>query len=373
MNVELASATITERDIEGVVATLRSGRLATGARTDAFEEAIASYVGVAHAIAVSSGTAGLHVILASLGIGPGDEVIVPSFTFAASVNAILLVGARPVFCDIEGETFNMNPVDVESRITSQTRAVMVVDVFGHPADWTALTDVAQRHGLFLIDDSCEALGSEHAGKRLGSFGNAACFAFYPNKQITTGEGGMVVTNDDDLARVAHSLRNQGRDTMGAWLEHVRLGYNYRMDEMSASLGLTQMEQIDRFIELRQAVADGYTRRLEGTPWIRPPRFDPTARISWFVYVVLLDREVDRDAVMTALADVGVPTRNYFSALHLQHYLQAYRPPDGSLPVTEDVSSRTMAIPFHPNLSEPEIDYVVDQLSIAAAKSVRTVA
>jgi len=364
MNVQLATADITAEDIAGVVEVLESGRLAMGPRLDAFEHAIAERVGVTHAIAVSSGTAGLHVILASLGIGPGQEVIVPSFTFAASVNAILLVGATPVFCDIDPTTYCLDPADVEQRITSRTRAVMVVDVFGHPADWLALESLAQRHALLLIDDCCEALGSEIDGRPIGSFGNAACFAFYPNKQITTGEGGMIVTNDDAIAESARSIRNQGRGVMGAWLQHERLGFNYRMDEMSASLGLTQLARLDKFIDRRSAIASEYGRLLADVRGVTAARTVGNVLVSWFVYVILLDDYVNRDAVMTWLEGQGVPTRAYFSALHWQPYLLPYGTHNANLPVTESIANRTMAIPFHTALTSAEIRYVVDKVSEA---------
>ena len=364
MKVELAAADISQADIEGVTAVLRSGRLAMGPRTLAFEHAVAAFVGVRNAVAVSSGTAGLHVILAALGVGFGDEVIVPSFTFAASVNAILLVGATPVFCDVEPVTLNLDPADVERRVNERTRAVMVVDVFGHPADWPALEAIAERNELLLVDDSCEALGSSLNGRRVGGFGAAACFAFYPNKQITTGEGGMVVTDDDDLATVARSLRNQGRNKMGAWLEHERLGFNYRLDELSASLGVTQMARLPHFMERRRAVAEGYARLLRGVPGVAAPTARPEADVNWFVYVVRLDAGIDREAVMAELEREGVPTRAYFSALHLQPYLRDVVPADPGLPVTEEMARRTLAIPFHTQLRDDEVRYVVDRLAAA---------
>ena len=369
MNVQLARADISQEDIAGVVDVLRSGRLAMGARAERFERGVAEYVGVTHGIAVSSGTAGLHVILAALGVGPGDEVIVPSFTFAASVNAILLVGATPVFADIDESTFNLDPRDVERRITPRTRALMVVDVFGRPADWAALQALAERHGLLLVDDSCEALGSAVGHQRVGSFGNAACFAFYPNKQITTGEGGMIVTDDDAVAAAARSIRNQGSGAMGAWLEHERLGFNYRMDEMSASLGVTQLARLDAFVERRREVAADYERLFAGVPGVRTPVAVPGTRVSWFVYVLTLDRGIDRDRLMTRLAERGVPTRAYFSALHEQAYLHAHRDerPEMRLVVTEDVARRTLAIPFHTQLTAEETRWVVDCIAKGVAE------
>ena len=259
--VPMSAPDIDESDVEAVAAVVRSGRLALGPKCVEFERAIADYVGVRHAVAVSSGTAALHLLVRILGIGNGDEVLVPSFTFAASVNAILYEGATPVFVDIEPETYNLDPADLERRITPRTKAIMAVDVFGHPAPWDEIEAIASRHGLLVIDDCCEALGAEYKGRKLGQFGAGGAFAFYPNKQITTGEGGVIVTNDDEIARLAVSLRNQGRDG-GTWLDHARLGFNYRLDDMSAAIGCTQMARIEEFLAKRAAVAGLYTERLD---------------------------------------------------------------------------------------------------------------
>ena len=247
------------------------------------------YVGVKHAVAVNSGTSGLHLIVRALGIGPGDEVLVPSFTFtfAASVNTFLFEGATPVFVDVESETYNLDPADLARKVTPRTKAIMAVDVFGHPAEWDAIQVVAERHGLRIIDDSCEALGAEYKGRKLGAFGDAATFAFYPNKQITTGEGGMIVTDDGEIAKLCRSMRNQGRDEMGAWLEHVRLGYNYRMSEMSAALGVTQLPRLGSFMGKRARVAALYNERLAALEQVRPPVVKDHVTMSWFVYVITL--------------------------------------------------------------------------------------
>ena len=245
---------INNDDICAVTAVLRSGQLALGPQAVAFERLVADYAGVKHGIAVNSGTSALHLLVRALGLGPGDEVLVPSFTFAASVNAILYEGATPVFVDIEPETYNLDPSDLARKITPRTKAIMAVDVFGHPADWDAIQAVAEAHNLRVIDDSCEALGAEYKGHRVGSFGDAATFAFYPNKQMTTAEGGMIVTDDDEIARLCRSMRNQGRGEMGAWLEHERLGYNYRLDELSAALGVSHFNRLETFLAKRARVA-----------------------------------------------------------------------------------------------------------------------
>ena len=362
----MASADLDASDTAAVLEVLQSGRLALGPKVELFEKRLADYVGVPHAVAVSSGTAALHAIVRALGIGPGDEVLVPSFTFAASVNAILFEGATPVFVDIESDTFNVDVDDLEAKRSERTRAVMVVDVFGHPADWPRLQAFAERHGLLLIDDSCEALGAEIGGRRLGAWGDAAAFAFYPNKQITTGEGGMVVTRSAELAAAVRSLRNQGRPQMGAWLEHATLGYNYRMSELSGALGLSQMARLDEFLEKRAAVAMLYTKRL-ATPMfkdrLRPPVVRADVRMSWFVYVVTLAPAFDRDLVMRRMQQRGIPSRAYFAPVDEQPYLRQY-PHRGAdaLPVTRRQAASTLALPFHNNLSEPEVERVVETLA-----------
>jgi perosamine synthetase len=358
----MSAPDLDEADVRAVVEVLRSDRLALGPRMREFERRIADYVGVRHAVAVSSGTAALHLIVRALGIGPGDEVLVPSFTFAASVNAILYEGATPVFVDIEPFAYTVSPDDLQRKLTQRTRAVLAVDVFGHPADWDAILEVAASGGIKTIDDSCEALGAELRGVKLGRFGDAAAFAFYPNKQITTGEGGMIVTDDEDLARLAASLRNQGRDEMGTWLRHERLGFNYRMDEMSAALGLSQLTRIETLLGKRARVARLYDESLSRLPRIRVPGVRDEARVSWFVYVVTLDEDLDRDAVMREMTARGIPVRAYFSPVHLQPYILERPGLSGAtLPVTESVARRTMALPFHGNMDEAAVSQVAQTL------------
>jgi perosamine synthetase len=365
----MSSADLDASDVRAVVEVLRSGRLALGPRLQDFERRMAEYIGTRHAVALNSGTAALHLIVRALNIGPGDEVLVPSFTFAASVNAILFVGATPVFVDIEPDTYNLDPDDIERKITSRTRAIMAVDVFGHPIEWDAVLPIASRNGLHVIDDSCEALGAEYRGRKVGQFGDAAAFAFYPNKQITTGEGGMIVTDSDDIAARSRSLRNQGRGHMGAWLEHEALGYNYRMDEMSAALGDSQLRRIENILAKRDHVAGLYTERLAGWDMVRTQTVRPHVRMSWFVYVVTLAEGLERDAVIQALEKEGVPARGYFSPVHQQPYIrECLGHQDGSLPVTLEVARRTLALPFHSNLTEPQIDRVVAALQCALAQS-----
>lgn len=371
----MSAPDINEQDIAAVVEVLRSGRLSLGPRQEMFEDEVARYVGVRHAVAVSSGTAALHLIVRALGLRPGDEVLVPSFTFAASVNCLLYEGATPVFVDIEPETCNLDPADLERKINQRTRAVVVVDAFGHPADWAAIERITAKHGLPVIDDSCEALGARYQGRPIGQFGKAAAFAFYANKQITTGEGGMIVTDDPVLAGLCRSWRNQGRGAMDAWLVHEQLGYNYRMDEMSAALGASQLQRIEELLAQRAAVAHRYDRMLGGLPWLRTPIVRPRIRMSWFVYVVLLQKGLDRDAVITSMQERGVPARSYFSPVHMQPYFRRWsenggssastsQRGEGSLPVTEDISRRTIALPFHGRLREHEAEWVVEALEEA---------
>lgn len=358
----MASADIADEDIRAVSEVLRSGRLALGPKSGEFERLVAEFVGVRHAVAVSSGTAALHLLIRGLGIGRGAEVLVPSFTFAASVNAILYESATPVFVDCEPKTYNIDPGDIEHRITSRTRAIMAVDVFGHPAAWDEIESIAEKHNLHVIDDSCEALGAVYRGRRVGSFGDAAAFAFYPNKQMTTGEGGMIVTNDDRLARACRSMMNQGRSEMGAWLEHERLGYNYRMDEMSAALGVSQFGRLTSFLAKRETVARTYTAHLKGLDLVSPPTVLPQVQMSWFVYVVTLAENLERDIVIEGLSRLGIPSRGYFSPLHRQPYIVAELGEQGDgLGVTERIARRTLALPFHNNLTEDQVSTVVAAL------------
>ena len=368
--ISMAAPDLQPEDEEAVLEVLRSGRLGWGPRAEEFEAALAGYVGTQHAVAVSSGTAALHLIVRALGLGPGDEILLPSFTFAACVNAILYERATPVFVDINPETFNLDPADLENRISSRTRAVLAVDIFGQPANWDAILDIASRHDLRVIDDCCEALGAEYKGRKVGSFGDAGAFAFYPNKQITTGEGGMIVTDNAELAMLTRALRNQGREEGKAWLDHQLLGYNYRLDEMSAALGVSQLRRIEEFVVRRAAVAEQYTERLKQFDWVRPPVVVPDVRMSWFLYVVILDEKIDRAQVMDSLAAQSIPTRVYFPPLHLQSYMQPYVDRDQRLPVTEDVATRSLALPFHAKLTEGQVERAVAVLSKAVNEQQR---
>ncbi|MFP5227069.1 MAG: DegT/DnrJ/EryC1/StrS family aminotransferase [Acidobacteriota bacterium] len=371
-SIPLSAPDVTETEIAAVVDVLRTPRLSLGPKLREFETAMAAYLGTPHAVAVSSGTAGLHLALLALGVGAGDEVIVPSFTFVAVANAVRYVGATPVFADIDAETLNLDPRGVESAITSRTRAMIVVHTFGRPADLSALMEIAERYRLVLIEDACEAIGAEIDGRRAGSFGDVGVFAFYPNKQITTGEGGMVVTGRKDVARRMVALRNHGRyessplgseespESSDTWFEHAELGFNYRLPEAQCALGLAQFERIDTILERRAEVAHRYCELLGGCSALELPAIElPGQRVSWFVFVVRLARrfaQADRDRVRRELAADGIATGRYFAPIHLQPAYAAWRH-CATLPVTESVAARALALPFFNRIADRQIERV----------------
>jgi perosamine synthetase len=354
MKIPLSQPDITEAEIEAVTAVLRSPRLSLGPKLEEFEHATAAYIGVPHAVAVNSGTSGLHLCIRALNIGEGDEVIVPSFTFIAAANAIRYERATPVFIDIEAATLNLDPEKIEAAITHRTRAIMAVHTFGVPADMDAILAIARRHNLFVIEDACEAIGAENKGRRAGSLGHAAVFAFYPNKQITTGEGGMIVTPDRALAAKLRALRNQGRYDSDNWLQHEEVGYNYRISEINCALGIEQLKRIEEILRKREAVAQAYQRELEGISQLTlPPIQLPHIRISWFVYVIRVNagRE-QRDHLQSVLQNEGIGCARYFAPIHQQPSYKDWN--EEKLPVTEAEAARTLALPFFNNLSRLQI-------------------
>jgi dTDP-4-amino-4,6-dideoxygalactose transaminase len=366
MRIPLSAPDVTEAEVEAVSAVLRCSHLSLGPKLEEFERAMARYVGTSHAIAVNSGTSGLHLCIRALGISEGDEVIVPSFAFIAVANAPRYERATPVFVDIDPETLNLDPGKIEEAITPRTRAIVVVHTFGFPSALAEILEIARRHQLFVIEDACEAAGAEYNGRKVGSFGDAGVFGFYPNKQITTGEGGILVTNNPGVAELARKLRNQGRSAAGEWLEHEELGYNYRISELNCALGIEQLKRIDTILEKRAAVAGEYQRRLENHPDFElPPLVLPRRRISWFVYVIRLRGHVtrsERDRVFQEMASRGIGCGRYFAPIHLQpvYRTQLHRVMD--LTHTEFIAPRVLALPFFNRITNEQIDEVCHTLN-----------
>jgi len=365
--VPLSAPWIDERDEELVLEVLRSGWLSLGPTGPRFEEMFAQAVDARHAAAVSSGTAGLHLCMRLAGVGAGDEVITSPYSFVASANCAIYEGATPVFADIDPGTFNLDPAAVEAAVTDRTRAILAVDIFGYPAEYDELRAICDRHGLALVEDACEALGARYKGRLLGSHGWPAVFAFYPNKQMTTGEGGAVTTGSAEEHALLVSLRNQGRLETSSWLQHGRLGFNYRLDDISAALGVGQLEKLDRILEGRREAAHRYDALLADVDVETPRADDADHERSWFVYVVKLPRGVDRDDVLARLAADGVAGAPYLPSIHLQAYMrERFGFSEGLCPVSEDCSARTMAIPFHARLEPDDQEYVVERLRAALA-------
>ncbi|MEN8241019.1 MAG: DegT/DnrJ/EryC1/StrS family aminotransferase [Chloroflexota bacterium] len=378
--VPLASPDITAAERDAVMAVLDTRYLSMGPEHVAFEQAIADYVGAKHAISVSSGTAGLHMCVRAMGIEDGDLVLTTPFSFMASTNVMLFERAIPIFVDVDPVSGN---IDVEQlaqaaedlvtggkaaerwlpRMGAENhgplKALLPVDVFGQAADMDAVQAIAVADKLAVIEDSCEAIGAEYKGRKAGMLGDCGVFAFYPNKQITTAEGGMIVTNDDVAADYMRALRNQGRAPGDTWLEHSYLGYNYRIDEMSAALGRVQMTRLDEMLEKRAQVAEWYNTRLEDFAPLEIPQILPeTSRMSWFVYVVRTAAGIDRDALIHRMADEGIPARSYFAPIHLQPYLkEMFGYQLGDFPVTEDLGGRGIALPFSSVMTEEQVEVV----------------
>ena len=366
--IPLSAPDITEAEIAAVTAVLRTPQLSLGPELEAFEAELAAYHGVGHAAAVSSGTAGLHLALLTLGIGEGDEVILPSFAFAGVVNLVLQVRSTPVFAEIDPLTLNLDPIAVARAITPRTRAILVIHTFGVPAEIDAIRSLAQQHGLALIEDACEAIGARFDGRRAGSFGDLAVLGFYPNKQMTMGEGGAVLTRDGDHAARLRRLRNQGRDPGADWLDHVEPGFNYRLSELACALGRAQLRRMDEILAQRRQAAERYEALLAAIPGLeRPPLTLPRREISWFVYVVRLPASADRDGVQTALARRGIATGRYFAPIHLQPAWRArYGARVFQLPLTELIAQRTLALPFFNRITAGQQQEVAGAMRAALA-------
>jgi perosamine synthetase len=367
-SVPLSGPFLDDREEELVLEVLRSGRLSLGPMIDRFEEAFAAHVGVPYAAAVSSGTAGLHLLCIAAGIGPGDEVITSPYSFAASANCFVYEGGVPVFADIDPRTLNMDPAAVRAAVTPRTKAIVAVDIYGYPCELDELRAIADEHGLALIEDSCEALGARYRGAQLGTHGPSAVFAFYPNKQMTTGEGGIVTTHSEKEWRLLRSLRNQGRGDAGGWLEHVRLGFNYRLSDVAAALGLGQVEKLDEILSRRAQVAAAYDELLAGLDGVELPLADDADHErSWFVYVVALPDNETREHVIATFEREGVGYNRYLPSIHLQPYMrERYGFREGLCPVSEDLSSRTLALPFFTGLERDAQERVAEVLASALA-------
>jgi perosamine synthetase len=376
MPIPLSSPDITEAEISAVTAVMRTPHLSLGPELAAFEDALAAYHSMPHAIAVSSGTAGLHMALLTLGIGEGDEVIVPSFAFIAVANAVHLVRATAVFADVDPITLNLTPSSVERVLTSRTRAILVVHTFGIPADMHGLRALATSRNLVIIEDACEAIGAEvsnaHGTGRVGSFGDLAVFGFYPNKQITTGEGGAVLAHSQLHADRLRSLRNQGRSARqesttsphseSDWLNHSDIGFNYRLSEIACAMGRVQLSRIDEILGLRRAAAERYEALLCEIPLLElPAQVISCGKISWFVYVVRLPEAPDRARIQSLLSQQGISTATYFAPVHQQPAWKDRLTSGQNLPVTENVGPRTLALPFFTRISPSQQGEVVDAL------------
>jgi perosamine synthetase len=389
MKIPMSSPDLTAAEREAVAAVLRTPSLSMGSEILAFEESIRKITGSRHAIGVSSGTCGLHLCVRAAGITDGDLAITTPFSFVASANVLLFERAVPIFVDVDPITGNIAPALVQQAADDLMqggaaaarwlprmgvdhasgkrlpglKALLPVDVFGQPADMDPIREAAQAHGLKVIEDSCEALGAEYKGKPAGTLGDYGVYAFYPNKQITTGEGAMIVTDDDQAAALMRALRNQGRAPGDTWLQHTHLGYNYRLDEMSAALGKVQISRLDELLQRRMQVAGWYEERLSELPGVEIPRLaETTSRVSWFVYVVRFHPGIDRDRVARELENRGIPARPYFLPIHLQPYMVerfGYRP--GDFPVTEDLGKRSLALPFSGVMPEEQVELVCQTL------------
>jgi dTDP-4-amino-4,6-dideoxygalactose transaminase len=375
----MSSPDITDLERQAVMKVLNTPVLSMGENIKSFEKAFCDFSGASHAIGVNSGTAGLHLCVRAAGIGPGDLVITTPFSFVASTNALLFEQATPVFVDVDPRTGNLDPAQLAEAVKHVDRylprkigndgsaaqnhkslkALLPVDVFGQPADMDPINAVADEYGLTVIEDSCEALGASYKGRLAGTLGDYGIFAFYPNKQMTTGEGGVIVTDDEQAANFMRALRNQGRAPGDTWLQHTHLGYNYRLDEMSAALGAAQMSRLESLLDERERVAGWYAERMSEIPGVEVPFVEPfTTRMSWFVYVVHFDPKIDREALAKRLELRGVPVRPYFLPIHLQPYMvERFGWREGDFPVTEDLGRRGLAVPFSGVMTEEQVDYV----------------
>ncbi len=365
MCIHLSRPDITDKEIEAVCAVLGGPDLSLGPKLGQFEQVFADYIGRKRAVAVNSGTSGLFLSMSALGIGPGDEVITTPFTFVASATSIMMVGAKPVFVDIDPFSLNIDPAKIESAITEKTKALLPVEVFGNPAGFDTVCEIAGKQNLPVIEDSCEALGSALKGKKAGSFGTMSVFGFYPNKQITTGEGGMILTDDEALADVCVSLRNQGRGKNAGWLAHQRLGYNFRISEINCALGIVQLSRIDEIKAKRRQVAQWYREMLADDDRLVIPAELVDCDMSWFVFVVRLAEGftmAQRDWILQQMQNRNIQVSNYFPPVHIMPFIaEKFGHKSGDFPIAESVSERTIALPFHNHLTKDQIAMVCSTL------------
>ncbi len=384
INLPMSSPDITQAERDAVSAVLQTPSLSMGPQIQAFERAFQEYSGCKHAVGVNSGTSGLHLCVRASGVEKGDLVITTPFSFVASTNVILYEDGIPVFVDVDPLTGNINPDLVREAVKDlakdgsnawwwlprrgaenarRLKAILPVDVFGQPADLSPILEIARLFDLRVIEDACEALGAEYNNLKAGTLGDYGVYAFYPNKQMTTGEGGVILTNDDESAQLMRALRNQGRAPGDTWLQHTYLGYNYRLDEMSAALGVVQLNRLEELIKKREQVASWYMERLFSLPGVEIPTAAPTTtRASWFVYVIRFAQGINRDRIALELSQMGIPTRPYFSPIHLQPYMKArFGYQEGDFPISEDLGRRSLAIPFSGVMTEDQVDYVCDSL------------
>jgi perosamine synthetase len=362
--IPLARPVVGAREEELVLEALRSGRLALGPRLAEFESAFGARLGAEHVSAVSSGTAALHLAIRAAGIQPGDDVVTTPFSFVASANCLLYEGANPIFCDIDPRTLNISPEAASDAVTEGTTGILPVHVFGYPADMDGLELLARDCGLWIVEDACEAVGATHAdGTPVGTRGNLSVFGFYPNKQLTTGEGGAVVAPSAAAKERIDSERNQGRAPDMGWLDHDRLGFNYRLDDLSCALGLAQLEHLDDMLVGRTRVAALYGEALAGVEGLALPCPDEDGeRRGWFVYVVQLPQDVGRDGAVGAMRERGVDTKPYLPAIHLlSFYRERFGHREGEFPVCEEVAARSLALPFYPELTDGEVERVAEAL------------
>ena len=362
--IPLARPDIGPRERELVAEVLDSGRLSLGPMLERFERGFAEWLGVPDAVAVSSGTAGLHLGVRALGWGEGDEVVTSPFSFVASANCLLYEGVRPVFCDVDPETLNIDPEAAAEAVTERTVGLLPVHIFGWPAAMPALERLAGERGLGILEDACEALGTvDEEGRKVGAREHLATFAFYANKQMTTGEGGMVATADPEHAARLRAERNQGRGADMGWLEHERLGFNYRLSELACALGVAQVERLDSLLDDRARVAAAYEEALAEIDGVTAPlAFRGQEKRSWFVYAVTLDEEIDRDGVIARLGERGIPSKAYLPCIHLFPHLSELGYREGQFPVAETASARSLALPFFGQMTRDQVDQVCGELA-----------